>query len=55
MNVAFSSAGLAMLRDDVDLFADGSFRRGMVKRSQALGDHPEDLEDWKVRTIPHTS
>jgi Dyp-type peroxidase family len=21
----------------------------MVKRSQALGDHPEDLEDWKVR------
>jgi len=49
MNVAFSSAGLAMLRDDVDLFADGSFRRGMVKRSQALGDHPEDLEDWKVR------
>ena len=54
MNVAFTYAGLAKLRKDVDLFADASFRRGMVRRSAALGD-PVDPDDpgnprnWKVR------
>jgi Dyp-type peroxidase family len=53
MNVAFSYAGLKELRNDVDLFADGSFRRGMVERSQALGDPqdpaPGSPRQWKVR------
>ena len=54
MNVAFTYAALAKLRDDVDRFADASFRHGMVRRSAALGD-PEDPNDpgnprnWKVR------
>jgi Dyp-type peroxidase family len=52
VNVAFSSAGLAKLTNDVDQFADASFRDGLVRRSRVLGDPqstPGDLRGWTIR------
>ena len=54
MNLAFSSAGLRKLRNDVDQFADAAFGSGMVQRSHLLGDRQEpgargNPEGWKVR------
>jgi Dyp-type peroxidase family len=48
INVAFSYAGLAKLRDDAVLFADRSFRSGLVGQAEALGDRT-DPGTWKVK------
>ena len=48
INVAFSFAGLKKLRDDAALFADRSFRNGLVKEAEALGD-TTDPGTWKVK------
>ena len=48
INVAFSFAGLAKLRDDAELFADRSFRSGLVGQAEALGD-TTDPGKWKVK------
>ncbi len=48
INVAFSFAGLAKLRDDAALFADASFRSGWVGQAEALGDMT-DPGKWKVK------
>ena len=47
INIAFSYAGLAKLRDDAELFADRSFRNGLVREAKALGD-TTDPGKWKV-------
>lgn len=41
MNLAFSSAGLRKLTNDVDQFADAAFVSGMAQRSHLLGDRQE--------------
>jgi Dyp-type peroxidase family len=48
INVAFSFAGLKILRDDAVLFADRSFRSGLVEQAGALGD-TTDPGKWKVK------
>lgn len=49
INVAFSFAGLKKLRrDDAVLFADRSFRSGLVVQAAALGDMT-DPDKWKVK------
>jgi Dyp-type peroxidase family len=49
INVAFSFAGLKkLLRNDAVLFADRSFRSGLVGQAEALGD-TTDPGKWKVK------
>ncbi|UVK41273.1 Dyp-type peroxidase [Mesorhizobium sp. AR10] len=48
INVAFSFAGLAKLRNDAGLFADQSFQSGLVGQALALGD-TTDPGKWNVK------